>query len=594
MSTDDLELQMPSDMRGSSARVSGDAATSHSFLGVQTDLSPDRTPKRRGILLLTVETPTTSSFPRVTQTQPARWRSPEFVLYGVAFIIAIPMIVWKPISMSQDTNPNYPLFKARLSDGWIFGRKIDNSDAQYRSFRNNLPLLAAIACTFLLLKSIYLKLFNRTRVSEHGMLLHQLPFIFVFSMLFLLGLHGANALKIFFILCLNYTIGKFFKSSKLTPILTWVFNMGVLFAIERNSGYRFSSLSSSLAFLDSMQGAYPRWYIPFNFTMLRLVSFNMDFYWASCTIVHPESEMNHKQRTTTPHELEVYSFMNYIAYVLYPPLFIAGPIMTFNDFMWQHIKSTSVPSRATVAKYLGRFLACLLTMEFILHYMYMVAIKDMNAWKGDTPFGLSMIGLWNLYIVWLKLLLPWRFFRLWALADGIVPPENMIRCMTNNFSTQGFWRAWHRSYNLWIVRYIYIPLGGAKNVLVSTALIFTFVALWHDLTFRLLAWGWLISLFIIPEVLAKYLLPHAKYGNRPWYRHACAFGGVGNNLMMMTANLIGFVLGVDGMKYMIQELFGTTEGLRYLLVACICIFISIQIMIEYREEEKRNGIYRNC
>lgn len=27
--------------------------------------------------------------------------------------------------------------------------------------------------------------------------------------------------------------------------------------------------------------------------------------------------------------------MNYIAYVLYPPLYIAGPIMTFNDFMWQ-------------------------------------------------------------------------------------------------------------------------------------------------------------------------------------------------------------------------------------------------------------------
>ena len=45
--------------------------------------------------------------------------------------------------------------------------------------------------------------------------------------------------------------------------------------------------------------------------------------------------MNHKQRTTTPHDLEIYSFTNYLTYVLYPPLFIAGPIMTFNDFMWQ-------------------------------------------------------------------------------------------------------------------------------------------------------------------------------------------------------------------------------------------------------------------
>lgn len=41
-------------------------------------------------------------------------------------------------------------------------------------------------------------------------------------------------------------------------------------------------------------------------------------------------------------------------------------------------------------------------MEFILHYMYVVAIKDTKAWQGDTPLELSMIGFWNLMIVWLK------------------------------------------------------------------------------------------------------------------------------------------------------------------------------------------------
>lgn len=41
-------------------------------------------------------------------------------------------------------------------------------------------------------------------------------------------------------------------------------------------------------------------------------------------------------------------------------------------------------------------------MEFILHYMYMVAIKDAKAWYGDTVAELSMIGFWNLIIVWLK------------------------------------------------------------------------------------------------------------------------------------------------------------------------------------------------
>jgi D-alanyl-lipoteichoic acid acyltransferase DltB (MBOAT superfamily) len=102
----------------------------------------------------------------------------------------------------------------------------------------------------------------------------------------------------------------------------------------------------------------------------------------------------------------------------------------------------------------------------------------------------------------------------------------MVRCVANNYSTLGFWRSWHRSYNLWIVRlaswlnlqdyhsltyrYIYIPLGGTKNVVLTTTLVFSFVALWHDLSFRLLAWGWLISLFIFPELLAAYFLPQTK------------------------------------------------------------------------------------
>jgi D-alanyl-lipoteichoic acid acyltransferase DltB (MBOAT superfamily) len=48
----------------------------------------------------------------------------------------------------------------------------------------------------------------------------------------------------------------------------------------------------------------------------------------------------------------------------------------------------------------------------------------------------------------------WRFFRLWAMADGIEVTENMHRCMSNNYSAQGFWRSWHRSYNRWLIRYV--------------------------------------------------------------------------------------------------------------------------------------------
>jgi len=329
--------------------------------------------------------------------------------------------------------------------------------------------------------------------------------------------------------------------------------------------------------------------------MLRLVSFNMDYFWA-CNRNGPGDTglaLNEKQRTSIAHPLEMYSFQNYLAYTIYSPLYIAGPIITFNDFMWQHRRPTSVPTR-TVFAYGFRFLISLLTMELILHFMYVVAIKETQAWRGDSPFELSMIGFWNLIIVWLKLLLPWRFFRLWALADGIDPPENMVRCMANNYSTLGFWRSWHRSYNLWLIRYIYIPLGGTKNVVTSTVLIFTFVALWHDLWFRLLAWGWLVCLFIAPELTAKYFLPASKYGSKAWYRHVCAGGGVFNILMMISANLVGFAIGTEGMVYMVKEIMGTWSGLRFLGAACACVFVGVQVMFEYREEEMRRGIFRRC
>jgi hypothetical protein len=52
----------------------------------------------------------------------------------------------------------------------------------------------------------------------------------------------------------------------------------------------------------------------------------------------------------------------------------------------------------------------------------------------------------------------------------------------------------------------------------------------------------------------------SQYGHLWWYRHVCAIGGVFNVLMMMTANLIGFVVGVDGIKYLGSQLVDSWNG----------------------------------
>lgn len=78
--------------------------------------------------------------------------------------------------------------------------------------------------------------------------------------------------------------------------------------------------------------------------------------------------------------------------------------------------------------------------------------------------------------------------------------------MSNNYSVVGFWKGWHCSFNRWLVRYIFIPLGGSNpgrrwNVFV----VFVFVAFWHDVEPKLFMWGMLNGVFLVLEVFVKEL-----------------------------------------------------------------------------------------
>ena len=89
-----------------------------------------------------------------------------------------------------------------------------------------------------------------------------------------------------------------------------------------------------------------------------------------------------------------------------------------------------------------------------------------------------------------------------------------------------------------------------------------FVALWHDIQLNLLIWGWLIVLFMMPEVVAGIIFPRKKWENNlTAYRVLCGIGVVGNLLMMMMANLVGFAVGIDGLKAIIYGIFRDFSGM---------------------------------
>ncbi|KAK2601687.1 glycerol transporter [Conoideocrella luteorostrata] len=532
---------------------------------------------------------------------PPKWHTPEYILYSLVVAWAVPSMIWVAYNVSKPSDPRYHKFEHLLSDGWIPGRKVDISDNQYHSFRGNLPYMATLLLFHPLLRkgwnSVY-KPDNKKDSKGSSRLEQRASFDFIFAIFFLIILHGISAFKVLSILFINFQIGRKLPR-KYVPVATWVFTISTLFANELCDGYHLRNVAGHIsppvkvkasgdltdsplmltgAWLDSFGGIVPRWEVLFNITILRLISYNMDYYWSidkkSANSLEKKqldpANLSERDRVAISANPSEYSFRNYVAYTIYAPLYLTGPILTFNDYISQLKFKAASTERSRTIRYGIRFVLVLLAMELILHYDYVCAISMASPVWGDySASQISLLSYFNLHIIWLKLLLPWRLFRLWALIDGIDPPENMVRCVSNNYSTQLFWRAWHRSYNRWLVRYLFVPLGGssfgnwvaAVRSIMTYVAVFTFVAMWHDIQLRLLIWGWLIVLFMVPEWTAAYFFPKRNWEGRPTeYRLLCCVGAVANVLMMMAANLVGFAVGLDGLQSIIAGILHDWSG----------------------------------
>jgi D-alanyl-lipoteichoic acid acyltransferase DltB (MBOAT superfamily) len=231
-------------------------------------------------------------------------------------------------------------------------------------------------------------------------------------------------------------------------------------------------------------------------------------------------------------------------------------------------------------------------MEIMIHSFHVVAIKDSKAWMGFSLTQLYTMGYLNLYLVWLKLMIIWRFFRLWALTDNIETVENMTRCISANYSAMDFWKAWHVSYNRWLIRYVYVPLGGKKYYAYNIFPIFLWVGVWHGVEPHLLAWGLLIAALILPEFFCTRYFCQPKvrdyYGD--WHLHICAAGGVINLLFMISTNLIGFVLGIDGFLRAFDRI-SIDQGLLFFVMIFLQLFCFVHCTFwEYAKQAEGKEI----
>ncbi|XAR49221.1 hypothetical protein NMG60_11032339 [Bertholletia excelsa] len=508
------------------------------------------------------------------------------ILYAILFYV---VVIRRSLQLSHD---HYSKLYG-LRAGWIGGRLNDVSDAQWRNFRGNLPILTIVFGIFTLVANT---LRAYCHLKARGM---SIVWLFI-SLAYLSYLHGACIIFILVIASVNFLLIKIFGQKKYFMFVLWVFNISVLICNRVYEGYRFSSIWRELSYLDNFRGTF-RWHICFNFVTLRMISFACDYHWAHChSRLDKKKHIQNCAKCSSGQTCYLllqerniqngnYSFILYLCFLVYAPLYIAGPIVSFNAFASQLDASQRSYSPRGVAVYGLRWILSLLLMELMTHLFYYNAFAISGSWKLLSPMDVFIIGYGVLNFMWLKFFLIWRYFRFWSLVSGIEAPENMPKCINNCYNLESFWKNWHASFNKWLVRYMYIPLGGSQRKLLNVWVIFTFVAIWHDLEWKLLSWAWLTCIFFVPEMIVKSasngFQVRSAFGEFV-FRELSAVAGAITITCLMVANLVGYVIGPSGMNWLISR-FLQTEGLPTLAFMFLTFYVGTKLMFHIQDTKQR-------
>ncbi|RWW79421.1 hypothetical protein BHE74_00012294 [Ensete ventricosum] len=518
-----------------------------------------------------------------------QWELGFLLLYAAAFYAVV-------IDRSLHLSDNHCEKLRGLRPGWISGRLNDISDAQWRNFRENLPILTVVLGFFTIVANILRYWYN---LRGRGM-----SFIWILTSLsYLSYLHGACVGYIISIASLNFFMAKVFARSKYYLGMLWVFNLAILIVNRIYEGYSFSLFGQQLEFLDNYRGTF-RWHICFNLVILRMISYGCDYHWSyekpffdhkkhmqRCNICSSGKTCYFSLQERSIHG-EKYSFSMYLCYLIYAPLYIAGPIVSFNAFAAQMDMPQKNYSLGQIIRYGLKWILTLLLMEAMTHFFYYNAFAVSGSWRHLSPLEILIIGYGVLNFMWLKFFLIWRYFTFWSLMTGIETPENMPRCINNCYDLETFWKSWHASFNKWLVRYMYIPLGGSQRKLLNVWAIFTFVAVWHDLEWKLLSWAWLTCIFFAPEILIKScsnaIQVRSAFG-MCIQRELSAIAGAVTISCLMVANLAGFVMGPSGIKWLISRLLHK-DGLPILGGTFTTFYVGTKLMIHIRDAKKHNQL----
>ncbi len=199
------------------------------------------------------------------------------------------------------------------------------------------------------------------------------------------------------------------------------------------------------------------------------------------------------------------SLLDYLAYILYFPKILMGPLMEPVDFLQQfndqHAKKINWDN-----------IACGIQI-FSFGLFKKVMIADVFA-KG-VAWGFSHADKatamdWILVTLFYTLQIYFDFSGYCDMAVGVSKMLNIT--LPINFdspyralSVKDFWKRWHISLTQFFTHYVYIPLGGnrkgAARTYINIMIVFLLSGLWHGANFTFILWGALHGLFLCGDNL---------------------------------------------------------------------------------------------
>ncbi len=186
------------------------------------------------------------------------------------------------------------------------------------------------------------------------------------------------------------------------------------------------------------------------------------------------------------------SFGQYLAFILFFPTMVAGPIKRYQDFL-PKLTSPSLTWQQDWQRGMTRILVGL-AKKFVIADFLTAITGHLNqtdighAARWVLPFWLLAYGF--------KIYFDFSAYSDIAIGSarlfGIRVPENFDwPYLRTNISE--FWKHWHMSLYRWLVDYIFIPLGGSRvqppRVIVNLLITMFLSGLWHGAGLNFIVWG---------------------------------------------------------------------------------------------------------